>query len=473
MIFCCLKAMLYPDTQIGIVAQAYRQVRSFIFPEYYKWYHRMPYFRNTVSNGRQGISIANERCIINFKNGSFIEGLPPGHDGGTIRGRRYHVLCADEYAQIDETIIKEVMRPMLNVKVHDRDNQYHWFTTPYHKWNHFWPTYLHQVEMCIKEPHLYGLVEFDYRDVNETPLSKRLPRLPYSIDMKMMEKQKSDQPYEKFAMENLARFPEESNSFFPSKLIDSCARRKAPMAELQFEGKEGGIYAMGVDVARTQDNFSISIIHFENQRKNLVRVQTLKQVTHQEMCSLIRKYLVKFPIELLGIGQGGGGMAIKDLLAVPWVDDETGNSYPRILDQDDDGHKFLQGSRIIKMVKESNQLNDYMYSTLKSDMEHQRFLMPSPSFYAEVDMDTQEAKAVKEIKELQNEMLKLQVVETSHGRKFEVPNRHKDTKDRVTSTVIANYLLSEQYKETTYKDFLVKPMGYWVTPKFNSGGWDY
>ena len=158
-LFSVLKAMMYPDMNIGILTPVYRQVKLYIFEEIKKWHKRSVFFKRSIEGGK--IHAANDSCRIVFKNGSFIEGLPVGHDGAGIRGRRYHIVLADEYAQHDESVLKLVIRPMLNIKIHGRTNQYHIATTPYYKHNHFWPTYLHYIKKSIKEPEKYSILTIE------------------------------------------------------------------------------------------------------------------------------------------------------------------------------------------------------------------------------------------------------------------------------------------------------------------------
>jgi len=451
MIYALLKAMLYPDIQIGFITPTYRQVKLYIFPEIYKLYQRCPFLKNSVDpRGGRPIKMATEGCQVYFKNGAMIEGLPPGHDGSNIRGRRYHVLLGDEFAQIDDTLIKEVVRPMLNIEVHDRVNQYHVASTPYYKWNHFWPSYLHHIIQCKMHPDKYELVEFDYRDVQDTPTTKRMPKLPYRIADNIIKMQKSDMSEEQFRMENLSRFPDETTSYFSSRLIDYASPRKHPgPVEIEFEGDKSATYVLGIDVARRVDNFAISVVKDEDGRRKMVQMLTLNNATYPEMHRMIREVLVKFPVAAIAIGSGGGGDAIKDLLAQPWRDPHTGVVHPRMLCVlgDDERHDQMPGVHIVHMVDETNRVNNVMYAAMKSDMQHQRFLFPSPRIYGIDGINPDEEKAMKEVIYTQNEFMKLQAIPTSQGHRFEPPNPEKDRKDRATACVLANYLLSEKAKD--------------------------
>jgi hypothetical protein len=307
-------------------------------------------------------------------------------------------------------------------------------------------------------------VEFDYRDVNETPISKRMPKLPYTMDPSILAMQKADMSEESYRMENMARFPDETSTYFSSRLLDRASPRKHPgPVDIEFKGDKAGVYVMGVDVARKVDNFAIAILKDENGRRKLVRIATLNKMTYPEMHSLIRQFLREFPVCGIAIGQGGGGDAMKDLLAVPYVEPKSGIAYPRILCMrgEDEQHDLMPGDRIVHMVTETNHINNVMYSGIKSDMEHSRFLFPPPRFFGSGTLTPKEEVAMKEIIQCQNEFMSLQAVPTTHGHRFEPPDKKKDRKDRATATVLANYLLSERHKEITQPDVEVA-VGFWT-----------
>lgn len=455
-----LKGMLYSNMQIGIVTPVYRQVRRYIFGEIVKWHKQCPYFRNAV-DGR--VHVGTDACYVHFKNGSFVEGLPVTNEGDNIRGRRYHNLLVDEYAQHSQEALKRSVRPMLNIKVQGRKNQYHIASTPLPKHNHFWPQYLHHIRKCIENPNDYALLEFDYRDVNMTRPSKLCPIVPYEVDEEIIAMQKADMHDNDFAMENLARFPDESTGFFSAKLIDSASpARGAHIAEIETTGNVNGEYYIGVDVARVVDgaNFACSIGRRELGRLKLVNMVTLNGGTYQEMNKIIRTICIDFNVYGIAIGQGGGGLTMKDLLAENYVDARTGKMHPPLTDPLDERHMAISnGIPIVNMVNETLPLNNFMYATLKSDMEHGRFIMPA-TFIIDRDLSKEEERIFNEIKKTKTEFLVIEAVPTSTGFKFTVPDLYQ--KDRATACILMNYLVTEKNK-VPEKPYIELGEGLWVT----------
>jgi hypothetical protein len=74
-------------------------------------------------------------------------------------------------------------------------------------------------------------------------------------------------------------------------------------------------YVMGVDPARTGDNFAIAIFEIDpiGRRIHLVRVLTWNKKNFVEMHLNIRKLIVISSIEYFEMDAGGGGTTIRDL----------------------------------------------------------------------------------------------------------------------------------------------------------------
>lgn len=475
-LYAALRAMLYSEMQIGIVTPFYRQVSLYIFDQFKKWSHKSPLFRSSIYGK---ITVSPSASRIHFKNGSLIEGLPIGNnsDGSAIRGQRYHDILVDEYAQHREDIVKKVIRPMGNIEFEGRVNKLHIASTPYFKWNHFWPQYLVHIKLCIEDPTMYELVEFDYRDLMNTKPSPLVPVVPYKISQHYIKLQQMDQPKEMFAMENLARFPDETTGFFSSQLIDFASPRNKTLAhpdgevlpEIVGQDSPRVTYYLGIDVGRVLhgSNFVCGVIKYNylTGRKQMVYMESLNGGTYQEMIAVIRGICQKFSVSAIGIGQGGGGLTLKDYLAEEYVDPDTGKIYPRLLDVDDEDQKYDTGLRIVHMVVESMPLNNYMYSTLKADLEHGRVTMPltmvsNNDLLNDNDFSPKQKDAVIEISKMKTEMLAIQAEPTTAGFKFVVDENFG--KDRITAFVIGNHV-ANQVNKAPVEEEEEWGEGFWIT----------
>lgn len=131
-----------------------------------------------------------------FANGSSITALPCGNDGGTLRGYTANVVIIDEASFMPEDVIMNVLMPMIATT-----KGYCWMlSTPWDR-NHVF-----------------------YRIFNDARWSRY--HLPSSmnplIDQEFLNEQKELIGKERFAMEYLAEFIDDSRSYFPVSLIMKC-----------------------------------------------------------------------------------------------------------------------------------------------------------------------------------------------------------------------------------------------------------
>lgn len=453
-IFCVLYAMLYPKTKIGLIAPVFRQA-CYIFDFIEELYDESPYFRAAVrrANSRsKGIQRTYQNQIVRFNNGSFIEALPLG-DGNKVRGRRYHVVIADEYAQIDEEIIKLVVRPMMNIRKAGIKNKFITTSSAYYAWNHLYIQYLLYKVMEIRKPDSYAVHEYNYLDV------LAIPNAPYQIDMDVINMQKADMTEEQFAMENLAKFPIESKGFFSARLLESCVAKRDGGPEIHLEETEGR-YTLGIDSARISggDNFSLSVIKIGDlHNRSLAYVKTLNGATFQEMRDTIRTVLSKFPITMIAMDPAGGGTTLKDLLAEPWKNPITNQMCPPIYDMEDkDIPPEAIGVRSLKMVNFTQPMVNHLYQSLKADMQHGRFTFP-------IDIrkspDRQLERAGWDVIATKQELMLIEAEPVGNFFRFQVPEGKK--KDRATSLALANYAANELLKEPEL-EIPSLGMGNWV-----------
>lgn len=434
-VFVVLYAMLYPKTKIGIIAPVFRQA-GYLFDFIEEIYDDSPYFRAAVKTygKNKGIKRTMSLEVVKLRNGSFVEALPLG-DGNRIRGRRYNVVVADEYAQIDEEIIKLVVRPMMAIRRKEVANKLIISSSAFYAWNHLYLQYLMYQVMQKRKPKQYSVHEYNYQD-----LIALGPDAPYLIDEDSLRMQKADMTEEAFAMEHLAQFPVETKGFFPARLIESvCSYRDgAPEIHIEADKTEiGAQYVMGVDSARIAggDNFAIEVIKIgDNLNRVPIYAKTLNGSTFQTMRDTLRITLSRFPIVRIMMDPAGGGTTLKDLLAESWTHPISGETAPPIYDMDDtDIPEEAIGLRSLRMVNFTQPSINHMYSLLKADMQHKRFQFPID---IKKNPDQELERAGWDMIATKQELMLLEAEPTGNFFKFIVPEGKK--KDRATALALAN-----------------------------------
>ena len=155
-----------------------------------------------------------------------------------------------------------------------------------------------------------------------------------------------------FRMEYMCYFPPDSEGFFRRSSLDK-ARAHAEFGP-QVLPRRGCHYTMGVDPARTSDNFAIAIFEVDPEAEEirLVRVYSFNKKNFPEMHRQVRQIRKHWGIEYFEMDAGGGGTTIRDLLA-------SKESCPigerLILEKDFDEHRTLTGDRFLgPLVQFSN-----------------------------------------------------------------------------------------------------------------------
>lgn len=460
-LYAVLRAMLYPNSNIGIIGPTYRQTK-FVFDYIVKLYLQSPFFRASV-NGH--ISIGTERAYVEFHNGSSIEGLPIGHDGSTIRGRRYTIVILDEYAYHDQVTISLAVKPFLIIQHGYKPNQIIMASTPFYKTNHFWNQYQIYKRKSTMYPESYSCTSFNFLDVLLADHKE------FRVDLSKITDQFDEQTLSQFLMEYAGYFPTEGQGFFPSFLISDCEPRlEGEAIEMEENGDPNCQYVMGVDPARSEDgaNFALVIMKLlPNFTRHITRVYATRGKSFPDQVKIIREHIFmrKFNVVKLCIdnGAGGGGPAIVDLLLQQYAED--GVVYPsvcsinQVIDKNNyDSTKVLP---ILEAVNFSVPLIDHMYTTLKADMEHKKVLFPVT---IRRDEDSIIEKHGLEFAMLKAEMQHIVPKPTSMGLVFQ--ENRKLGKDRISACVLANLGANMIYKKDLglYDKEEIKPapIGFWA-----------
>jgi hypothetical protein len=258
---------------------------------------------------------------------------------------------------------------------------------------------------------------------------------------------------------NCTIFPADSEGFFPRSILDKAVDKDKYCHMMSKQ--QNDIYVMGIDPARNNDNFSISIFKVNKETKtiDLVRVISYFNRTFPKMQSEIRKLVRLYNIQDIGLDSGGGGRTIRDLLA---DEDTCPQGEKLILQKDYDDHKFMNGEFLINMIEFSNYkwMHDANHNLL-SDIQRGVMTIPTKcpnteEFPISTEVDDADAEISMFLQEIQNVV----VTTTKAGRMhWDTPTK-KQKKDRYSAVLIGHSIAAKYIHE------LDKPMmlagGFWV-----------
>lgn len=477
-----LKASLYPETKIGIVAPVFRQSKT-VFLEIVDLIKRSPFLQAQIDGEpKRGAS----EWTIQWKNGSSITALPLSDN---IRSKGFNVIIIDEYAYGDNInqMVKRIIEPMVFTKrsiklkgdPHPTDigNQLLIASTATFKFNDYYKKIKEYAEKIKKGSEDHDIISYDYRDGLEAGIFE---------EKQVIEKfENSDSLTQK--MEYLNLFPDDEGSFISYELIQKYAIDTdevvledetvlPPKTQLEFEqevdedGNPKYEYLLAFDDADVGDNFAISVIKLDGKIKRIVRIVAMNNVPIQEKIKKIRELLKNFNIVRIVCDQRHKN--IKDNLAKPYKYDD-GTKGRIILDRNDEKQEEYvrkeypneDTQKLIKVHNFAGSTNEIRAKHLLGEIENNRVKFPAP-----IGAKTKkEEDAIEELKKTWSEIVSIQATTNGKYIKFTTPTRAQK-KDRWTVTELGVYMADEYIRESTTNSSDDVWMGGWNRKKERRGG---
>jgi intein/homing endonuclease len=393
--------------------------------------------------------------------------VPDGHEycasgffshNSKIRGSRFYVIIADEFAQIPEDIFNTVILPMGatvadpmqnvrrlerkrdlinkgllgNDEVEERDsNKVIMTSSAYYQFNHMYRTmklYKQSIDSGEKK---YAVHNISFTDMPEGFLSED-----------MIENARTTLSSLQFRMEYEAKWESDSAGVFKASLVEKC--KSNATHSVLTKGIEGKKYILGVDPARASDAFALCL-HESGNPSKLVAAWEYFQQPFPEMAKIIFDVCSNFNVVAvhLDAGAGGGGLAIKDLLA----EETRFGRAKRILDAEDDSVRSQEGRHILYLFNPSPKANAEAVFASLNLMEQGNLTLPkrpqpSGTSKEHFDLLDEEEKIYETIDKLIQQLLLIEVTENKSGTAhFDVPSgdaHKKQKKDLFTSFILAS-----------------------------------
>jgi hypothetical protein len=258
------------------------------------------------------------------------------------------------------------------------------------------------------------------------------------LDMGNIEEARATNTEDQFAMEYGAEWVSDSAGIFKASLIEKC--RQNANHTVKLSGDSGKEYVLGIDPARTRDAFALCLLELGKPNKVVAAWEYFK-VDFPTMASYVMEICDKFNVTGINMDSGGGGLAVKDLLAERA---RFGNQC--ILDADDDETEFMDGRRILHMINFSpRSISEMNYGSLNL-MEKDWLTFPrGPQYFTSVpanQLDDHE-KVHSTVESMINQLLSIEVTESKAGvAHFDLPEggHGKRKKDLYTAFILGSKL---------------------------------
>jgi len=221
---------------------------------------------------------------IRFKNGSVVRAMPTGDFGHNIRGQTADLIILEESSYIKDEIVNQVIMPMIA----STNGNIIQIGTPFHK-NHFY-------EASLDDKYITHQYDYTY-----SPL----------ISEDFIQEQKKNLTRVEFTMEYLAKFIDETDSYFSQELIQNCIE-DYEFTQPNEDVHPKSMFYLGVDFARMGQDESVFTGIEKRWDTEVLRIPFI-QTTKQKLLTdaigrvqiLDRKYRFrKIILDETGLGAG-------------------------------------------------------------------------------------------------------------------------------------------------------------------------
>ncbi|MBU5669648.1 hypothetical protein KQI68_07315 [Peptoniphilus sp. MSJ-1] len=453
-IYCCCMAILYPNLRIGVIAPSFRQSKMLIEDKIDNDLSiRSEALRQEIVDSKNGTDL----MLRKFANNSQIIAMPVGTSGGKIRGGRFSIIIADEYAQLNPNIVQSVIKPMMVAKLDYKvdakedddffDMKFIAISSAYFKFNHLYELFQDTVKQIVNGSKKHFVSCLDYKVGLDVGL----------YNQSVIDEAKRTYSKLDFDMEYNATFPDlsDDNWISPTDLM-ACSN----LMEVDLNFDDDYKYIMGLDVARISgnDNTAIVVLKLVPDKKkkvlekHLVYQKILNGKTFNEQATEIRKVLNKFPCDEIHMDTTGLGLGLSDELAKPSVDIFSGELEPPLCDVNNPEHKtdIPDGNFIIHGHKFSLEFNHQIGMSVKQNTQKRLLRMYSQEALDGIKNPTaEEVMVLEEAERTRREIMSIETRPRGNFLTFDVPRggMSEGRKDRWTATALALWGADELEKD--------------------------
>ena len=358
-VFCCCRAILYPNSKIIVASATKGQSRLLISQKIQKELMvQSANLRREILDIQVGQNIA----LVKFKNGSTIEAVTSSDNA---RGYRCNILVVDESRMVNKHILDSVLRPFLTVvrqpKFYNKpeysnypreNNKEIYMTSAYYKENHMYQKFKAFVKsMCQGKE--YFACDFPYQlAVHHGLLTQQ------RVDAM---RQEEDMDEISWDMEmNGIWYGELASAFYKSSEINPCRNIKkawyppTPIEYLEesektkktyYLPKQGGEKRIiSADIAVMGGSRNDSSVYTlmrlipqgEEYIRQVVYIETMESGTSDKQALRLKQLFYDFQADYLAIDTQGAGIGVYDALAKVQYDEERDIEYAPFKSFNDD-----------------------------------------------------------------------------------------------------------------------------------------
>ena len=377
---------LYSNSKIGITSKTLGQANLII-----KYIEELAAKNPNINREIiHPIVSAKDRGEVKLRSGTKIETFALGATGDSARGKRYKIVIIDEARLVKESIIGEVIVPMLQ---YQRPVYFHQKKIGNEEYKDV-PSKLIQISSAyLKTSNLYERFKFNVEQMKNDREDYFACALDYKpgvrhgyVNEDFVEDQRLKNPTSMFMYEWGSIFVGASEAtYFPFEIIEPC--KKLANVELSQPKGSQSRYVISVDPAvsekTTGDNACFMVFKLKEKAdgtflKELVYMKTYHGIDLDIIVEKIRELYLRFPnTEKIVIDINGIGRGLPSLLDSSWVDEESNKEFPPLVPDNDERRKAIPNAKpILRTVIPTGSTNIEMGLYLKTCLQNKSLLLP-------------------------------------------------------------------------------------------------
>ena len=338
-----VRCILYPGVHLFVTSGGKEQGASILHDKVNEICQLIPTFKREIDWGRGKSVEGKDKVRYIFKNGSVLDNLAARE---TTRGQRRHGGVMEECVSIDDTLLREVIIPVMAISRRAKDGSVHeeepvnksqvYITTAGYKGTYPYDRLIGFLVRMATQPDRCMVLGGTWR----TPVGMGLQSKTFIAD------QKSEGTY------NEASFEREYESkwsgsvedaFFSGEHFDRSRKMLQPEWEYSGRSATGAYYIVSADVGRKGCDTVVCIFKVTPSSqgpsiKSLVNMYTMSDVHMEDQAIMLKKLFYKYKAKTLVVDGNGLGIGLVDYL-IKSQTDEDGEFYPDFgVENDPDGY---------------------------------------------------------------------------------------------------------------------------------------
>ena len=328
-----IRCILYPGVHLFVTSGGKEQGASILHDKVQEICKLIPSFEREINWSRGKTLEGKDKVRYIFKNGSVLDNLAARE---STRGQRRHGGLMEECVGIDDTILREVIIPVMAIPRRAKDGSVHeeepvnksqiYITTAGYKGTYPYDRLIGLLVRMVTQPERCIVLGGTWR----TPVAVGLQSKTFITD------QKNEGTY------NEASFDREYESkwsgtvedaFFNAEIFERNRILNQPEYEASGRSSKLAYYVLAADVGRKGCDTVICVFKVTpqsqgNALKSLVNIYTLSDEHFEDQAIKLKRLFYKYKAQRLVIDGNGMGIGLVDYMIKSQIDPDTGEVLP-------------------------------------------------------------------------------------------------------------------------------------------------